>query len=137
MIIEVTICILSVIFLFCFVTDNLTKNLIEFYFDCKEKKGKDNYPDLIVILDHVIQLEIEFSLTISHSVKDINLISNFDTLLKDISHSITAKINDRMIKRFENVGLDRSFVLAYIAKKVEIELLDYMQKNNFSFKKNI
>ena len=93
---------------------------------------KPQITDVLSEITMLIRLECVGCIDIPQSVKAIPLITDFHDIQMEIIHNVVESLSTGFWLYANRAGLTRKYIVTYITRQTHAELLDFMDKHNYS-----
>lgn len=91
---------------------------------------KYNLEDYLQEINRMIDIEFSFVVVLSHIGKDINMITDFKAILKEISTNVINSLTPEYLNSFEvSTKLSRKYINTHIVRQTELKLMEYMKEH--------
>ena len=84
-------------------------------------------------LDTLVKLEVLAVVELPKSARTIKKINDFSEVQSEIIHNVLEALSTLAFIEANKVGIKRDYVIMYVTRKTNAELLNYMKEHNYQF----
>ena len=88
--------------------------------------------DLLAEINMLIELECVAVIDVPQSIKDIPLINDFHDIQTQIITNVINSFSSTMWRTCNAAGLKRSYIITYVTRRTQAEILNFMSQHNYA-----